>query len=212
MKERTLINKQYIAYLISKSVTHDLDTLLNATSINCYAAARMLTYPDAHRQYYSPGRLYNLYNGGSGRFLTREISDLEFVHQCIMLDSMALNQPCTRVTFEQIAENDGYHYFGFCKSQIVLPRQVNLKQSDDWHFIFRLPTGLWLHKPGFDQSIDVIDWIEEGKFFASTAYSDLVSFSLPVKVTCFRNMFYRLDNQYELSLPKNDFKSFVENF
>lgn len=207
MKERTLINKRYIAYLISNSITTDLDTLLDAKNINCYAAARMLTYPDVYRQYYAPGRIYNLQNGGN---FVRNDLDLEFIHHSIMLDSITLNQSYTRVRFEEIDNSDGYHYFGFCKSQIVLPKQVHKKAPAEWHFIFRLPTGIWLHKPG-SQSINAIDWIEKGKYFQSKAYSPFVSFSLPVDIICFENMFYRLDNKYELSLPEDDFESFVEN-
>ncbi len=206
MKKRTRINMLYTAHLISNSVTTDLDTILDAENINCYAAARMLTYPDKNRLYYSPGRIYNLRNGGNGRFLTMELDDLEFIHKCIMLDSIALNQSCTRInSFHDIYEYDGYHYFALCKSKIVLPKYVNLQSKEDWHFIFRLPGGVWLHKPGFEQSIDAIDWVEEGKCFESTAFSPLFNFSLPVEVTCFENMFYRLDNKYALGLPRDDF-------
>lgn len=233
MRERIRQHEEYIAYLISQSATADLDTLLDAEGINCYAAARLLTHQDFYRQYYAPGRIYNL-KYGTGKFVQHELS-AEFINECIMRDNLALNQPCTRVNFSDIDPNDGYHYFGLCKMKLfgtVSVASLNkiLTQNQQWHFIFRLPTGNWLHKPGYEQPIDIIEWEEYGNRFKFDGHMSLQlpqagslhksdfkvieklfefdetgksNFLIPVEATCFENYFYRMDNKYELIIPKD---------
>lgn len=207
MKERTRLHEMFIAHLISESITTDLDTLIDAECINCYAAARMLTYPDSYKQYYMPGRIYNLMYG-AGNFAQKYEKNPMLIHQYIMADSQALNQPCTKVCFNDIDPYDEYHYFGICKLRLLnspkfdyIPEQI-LRKHEDWHFIFRLPTGIWLHKPGYKNPVELIEWDIYGKSFYSYCYNSYLKVELPIKITCFENFFYRLDKKYELSLPE----------
>lgn len=210
MKERKTIHKRYIAWLITESKTNNLETLSDAMYINCYATSRLLTYPDRNKRYYSPGRIYNL-KYGQGEFTKKEL-DPYFMDKGIMRDSQVLNQPCTRVNFEDIEECDGYHYFGICKFHICPSKVTNstlremLKHVDDskmeakWHFIFRLSTGNWLHKPNFEEPIDVIDWKVYGENFIFNTYNKVFGVEVPVEAVCFREFFYRIDQKFDLFL------------
>lgn len=216
MKERTRLHERYISQLIAESVTTNLDKLIDAENINCYAAARMLTYPDPHKQYYAPGRIYQLQKG-FGNFVKDEINP-SFIHKCIMMDSKTLNQPCTRVAFSEIVPEDGYHYFGICHNRLVIKDVKNptlrklINQAKGWHFIFRLPTGNWLHKPGFEEPIECIDWEVYGKKFFSTAYNQHFPYGLPVEITVCEDYFYRLDNKYKLSVPEGLLEDSEQSF
>ncbi len=203
MKERKALNKRYLSHLITQSKTHDLDKLLRSKNINCYAAARLLTYPDRNKSYYAPGRIYNLEHG-NGNFV-RDNLDPNFIDECIMRDSKTLYQPCTRVNFDKIRKDDIHHYFGICKFHIC-PSRISdplmhryLKDVDDsimeeqWHFIFRLSNGTWLHKPSFEEPIESIQWDIYGKTFTSYSYNHIFGILVPKEYRCFQEFFYRID-------------------
>ena len=205
MLERKRIHEQYLAHLISNSQAKTLTEFCSAKNINCYAAARLLTYPDSHRIFYSPGMIYNL-KFGSGDFVKKELSP-RFIHECIMRDNKVLNQKCTRVHFDEIKPNDGYHYFGItkyhlCPSKVTEPsfkklfRNVNdeAAMGSSWHFIFRLSTGNWIHKPSWEHCLEPIKWTDYGKLFYFNVFNSTFGIEVPTEVTCFQDYFYRVED------------------
>lgn len=211
MIKRKRIHEKHLVNLIANSKAQTLTEFCDAEFINCYAAARLLTYQDKHHQYYTPGMLYNL-AFGSGNFLRSETSP-SFIDECVRRDNLALNQPCTRVNFEDIDPNDGFHYFGItkfhlCPSKITEPSFNSLLKNvndvkmmkSNWHFIFRLSTGNWLHKPNWEYPLEPIQWTDYGKRFFFDTQDPTFGIIVPAEVECFPNYFYRIDKDWSLSI------------
>lgn len=211
MINRKRMCEVYLASLIASSYATTSKDWASANDINCYGFARRLTYPDKHRIYYSPGMIYRL-KFGQGSIVDKEVEP-NFIHSCITRDNIALEQPCTRVSFNEIHEGDGQYYFGIakyhmCPSQIEDPLLHSiLKDVKDeevtsyfWHFICRTPSGIWLHKPNWEQPAEEIEeWENFGKSFMflnyNTAFGGLY---VPSRCICFEDFFYRVENNYAL--------------
>lgn len=205
MKERRRIHETYLANLIAESYTTSLCKWSAFIGINCYAFARRLTYSDTNHQYYTPGMIYNL-KYGTGDFVEQEI-DPDFIDDCINRDSIALNQPCTRVSFSEIDEDDEFYYFGIAKFHLRPLKSTNpllqkyldeTMMTESWHFICRTPSGLWLHKPNWIQPFEIINWETYGKNFYFFSFNKIFNNMFPVECTCFENYFYRVENNYDL--------------
>ena len=52
--------EEHIVNLIANSFFDDMYDWVHQDSINCYAFARGLTFPDPHHQFYTPGKIYNM--------------------------------------------------------------------------------------------------------------------------------------------------------
>lgn len=211
MVNRKQMCEAYLASLIASSYTTTSKTWASANDINCYAFARRLTYPDKNRIYYAPGMIYRL-KFGKGKVVDTELNP-HFIDECIERDSIALEQPCTRVPFDEIQEDDGRYYFGIakyymCPSKIKDPALHSiLKDVDDekssshvWHFICRTPSGLWLHKPNWEQPAEEIEeWESYGKSFMFLGYNTAFGgLYVPTRCICFEDFFYRVENNYSL--------------
>lgn len=191
LEERKRKNEEHIADLIAASFCDELYDLKNAQNINCYAAARGLIYPDTYRQYYSPGVIHRL-KFGTGPIVINEW-DPAFIDKCIELDNIALNQPCVRVNFNEIDELDGNYYFAITDFH-TLPNG----NDHHWHFIFRTPSGLWLHKPNWIESLQLINWQEYGNTFKFCTTSFLPDTLVPdvlisCEGICFPDYFYKME-------------------
>lgn len=209
-KKRKRMCEIYLANLIAESYTTEIRKWVAAEDINCYAFSRRLTYPNKYQDIYTPGMIYKL-KFGSGEITHTEL-DPHFINACIMRDSIALNQPCTRVSFDEIREDDGYYYFGLaefyiCPSKITDERlHYYLKDVDDektvtheWHFICRTPYGIWVHKPNWKQASEEIEWEVYGKSFVFSSYNTAFGgLYVPARGICFDQFFYRVENNYAL--------------
>lgn len=211
MKERKRICENYLATLVANSYATTTKKWLSESNINCYAFARRLTYPDKFKQIYSPGMIYRL-KFGSGDIVTSELSP-DFIDSCINRDSIALEQPCRRVSFDEIKNDDGRYYFGIakfhmCPSKIADSKLHSyLKDVDDekvsrhlWHFICRTPSGIWVHKPNWEQPAEEIEeWETYGQSFMFSAYNTAFGgLYVPSRCICFKDYFYRVENNYTL--------------
>lgn len=109
--EKQRLFEKNIAKLVSDSFfdEDDIQKWIHAKDINCYAFARGLTYPDSKHEIYTPGKIYNLMYG-TNKCIKNEYKP-NLVHPYLVLDSKALGQTCTRVSFKSINENDGNFYF-----------------------------------------------------------------------------------------------------
>lgn len=211
MIERKRMCEVYLASLIANSYATSSKSWASASYINCYAFARRLTYPDKHQEIYSPGMIYRM-KFGSGDIVNKEINPV-FIDACINRDNIALGQPCTRVAFNEIHEDDGRYYFGItkfyiCPSKIKDPSlHYYLKDVNDekvsrhvWHFICRTPSGIWLHKPNWEQPAEeIVEWENYGKSFIFSSYNTAFGgLYVPSRCICFENFFYRVENNYTL--------------
>lgn len=210
MIKRRRMCEAYLATLIENSYATTARKWSSCKNINCYAFARRLTYPDRHQEFYTPGMIYRL-KFGTGDVVHDQI-DPNFISNCVMRDSIALNQSCTQVNFAEIDENDGRYYFGLVKFHICPSKITNptlhhyLKDVDDelsttcqWHFICRTPAGIWLHKPNWFQDVEEIEWEIYGKVFNFLDYNGAFGgLYVPTKGITFDAFFYRVENNYAL--------------
>ena len=217
MQKRRRIHEWYIAFLIKNSYTKNTNLSVDEQKgLNCYAYARNLTYPDPFHEYYAPGRIYNL-KFGSGRVIKKELKP-SLIDECVVRDSVALNQKCTRVSFDEIDENDGKHYFAIVKFHICpskldpacfgnlgdlskdllkdLLKDVNdeVVGSYSWHFIARTSEGKWMHKPDWIMPVEEIKWEEYGKTFFFPSYNSAFGGGIiPARGILEREYIYRID-------------------
>ena len=190
--------EMYLVELISKSFSEidDFSQVIHAKDINCYAFSRLLTYPDKNRKIYTPGKVYNL-KTGNGPVTGANEHNLKFIDKCIQNDSIVLNQKTTRVSFKDIDETDGNFYFALTDFHLVS------KSTKHWHFICRMPNGIWLHKPNWLQNPETINWLEFGKSFKFETIANEIAYGsyalgntytlVPCEGRCFSDYFYKLD-------------------
>lgn len=194
--ENQRLFEKNIAKLISDSFfdEDDIQKWLYAKDINCYAFARGLTYPDLNHELYAPGKIHNLMFGTS-KYIKNEYKP-KLVHKYLTLDSKALGQTCTRVSFKSIKKDDGNFYFA-----ITNFHPIYNKNDHHLHFICRTPNGLWLHKPNWFQNSEVVNWIEYGKTFqmdtllkeVNSADITISSSKIRCEGNCFNEYFYKLE-------------------
>ena len=207
MQKRRRIHEWYIAFLIKNSYTQQNTNLSvdEQEGLNCYAYARKLNYKDNFHEYYAPGRIYNL-KFGSGRVIKKELNP-SLIDECVKRDSVALNQKCTRITFDEIDENDGKHHFAIVKFHICpskldsayfgdLLKEVNdeVVGSYSWHFIARTSEGKWMHKPDWVMPVEEIKWEEYGKTFFFPSYNNAFGgLVIPARGILEREFIYRIE-------------------
>ena len=187
--------EEHIVNLIANSFFDDMYDWVHQDSINCYAFAIGLTFPDPHHQFYTPGKIYNM-KFGQGAFVKNEI-DAQFIHECIMRDTIALHQNCERLSFNALTEDDGNFYFA-----ITLFHMNSQPYDKHWHFICRTPSGLWLHKPNWFQSVQEINWVTYGQTFkfetlaietGCDMQNTFGNVLVPCEGVCLENYFYKLE-------------------
>lgn len=186
--------KKRIIQQIADSCFEDMSDWINAKDINCYAFARGLTYPDMNHKFYFPGKMYHILSGKKEENYLFPRGDLMLMDMGIQNDSIALGQKCTRVSFNDIKENDGNFYFGITEIH-------SLSNVDDhrYHFICRTPSGMWLHKPDWIQTPQYVNWSTYGeKFTFEAILLDIASnskerYCVLTEGICFNDYFYQLE-------------------
>ena len=189
--ERKRKNVEHLADLIANSFSEELCDLKAALDVNSYGASMGFTYPDSHHNYYTPGMIHHL-KVGVGPYVTTEY-DPNFVDKCFQLDNIVLKRLYRRVNFKDIRDDDMVYYIGIADFT-SLPD----KSDHHLHFIWRTPSGLWLHKPSWVESIQLINWTDYGKTFHFCIDSKLVSpAQKPLRSTCdgtcFQEFFYAIE-------------------
>lgn len=173
---------------ILKSKTDFKNLRYVSDGINCYGFARGLSYIDENHEIYVPGALFYmmkkkeeyieqksmeliLFSDGTNRKFLKKM------HNRIMLDSIALNQPTTRVSFLEIKEDDKFQYFGL----------AFFEDYEEWHFICRdAESGIWFHKLGWQKSPEPVEWLRYGEKFISQGYV----------IYCCQDFFYRVEKNF----------------
>ena len=194
--EKQRLFEKNIAKLVSDSFfdEDDIQKWIHAKDINCYAFARGLTYPDSKHEIYTPGKIYNLMYG-TNKCIKNEYKP-NLVHPYLVLDSKALGQTCTRVSFKSINENDGNFYFA-----ITNFHPIYNKNDHQFHFICKTPNGLCLNKPNWFQNVEPVSWTDYGKTFQMyTLAKEVSSTSITISSSrikcegiCFEDYFYKLE-------------------
>lgn len=180
---------------ILKSSYESLYELKSAQEINSYAACLGFTYPDVQHEYYTPG-VFNRLKNGTGPVVTSE-TDLFLVAQCFQLDMKALNFKYEHVNPSEIKYDDGKYYIGISTFHSIKSQTI----SERLDFVFRTENDLWLHKPGWIDSIQSINWIKELETFEfvktcatpSLFPTYLKLFPKTCRGICFPDFFYAIE-------------------
>ncbi len=180
-------HNQRLVTMIADSFFEDMYSWLHSPKINCYAFARGLTFPDVNNNIYAPGKIAQM-QFGCGPVALNEY-DPSFIDTCINNDSLALKQPCERVSFQTIKEDDCNFYF----ATTVFNSSSIADKKSHLHFICRTESGLWLHKPSWFQEAQPVQWIEYGKKFKFKALALDLRSTLDCVGMCFEDFFYKTE-------------------